>query len=187
MIQKTAIIALADGFEEVEALGTADVLIRNGIRVILAGINGISVQGAHGIRVNADLTLAQAPLNQANALILPGGMPGATTLRDCAPLGDALRAAKARGAVCAAICAAPIALHSFGVIDTETVTGYPGCEALSLKPGLVFTGAPVEHDGNVITGKAPGATFAFASEIALALGVSPAASENVLKGMFVKS
>ncbi len=72
------------------------------------------------------------------------------------------------------------------MLDGKTVTGYPGSEKLSTRPGLKYTGEPVEHDGNIITGKAPGATPFFAAEIARALGVNPATVQGVLNGMFIR-
>ena len=97
-----------------------------------------------------------------------------------------VREAVAKGKIAAAICAAPIALHEFGVLDGKTVTGYPGSEKLSTRPGLTYTGKLVEHDGNIITGKAPGATPFFAAEIARALGVNAATVQGVLNGMFIR-
>ncbi len=187
MSKKTAIIFLANGFEEVEALGTADVLTRTGIDVILTAISDHkTVIGAHNITVIADSCNQDSSLLQnADALILPGGMPGATNLRDSLFVEKSCQIAAQRGAICAAICAAPIALHKFGLLKNKKVTGYPGCEQLSQKPGLMFTGAMIEHDGNIITGKAPGATFLFASQIALALGISQSTVQETLKGMFI--
>ena len=160
---KQAIVVLAEGFEEIEALGTADILNRCGIMTMLAGISGSIVSGAHDIRVAPDMFLEHTPGSDADAIILPGGLPGATNLMN-----------------------SPIALHAFGVLDGRTVTGYPGTEKLSTRPGLTYTGELVEHDGNIITGKAPGATPFFAAEIARALGVNPATVQGVLNGMFIR-
>ena len=183
---KQAIVVLAEGFEEIEALGTADILNRCGIMTMLAGISGSIVSGAHDIRVAPDMFLEHTPGSDADAIILPGGLPGATNLMNCKELGEMVREAVSKGKIAAAICAAPIALHAFGVLDGKTVTGYPGTEKLSSRPGLTYTGELVEHDGNIITGKAPGATPFFAAEIARALGVNPATVQGVLNGMFIR-
>ena len=183
---KQAIVVLAEGFEEIEALGTADILSRCGIMTMLAGISGSIVSGAHDIRVAPDMFLEHTPGSDADAIILPGGLPGATNLMNCEALGVMVREAVAKGKITAAICAAPIALHAIGVLDGKTVTGYPGTEMLITSPGLKFTGNMVEHDGNIITGKAPGATPFFAAEIARALGIDDATVRGVLNGMFVR-
>lgn len=182
-MEKTAVIFLANGFEEIEALGTSDVLIRNGIQVVLTGLNGTDVVGAHGIKVNATADMSSVP-HDADAYILPGGLPGATNLRDCDVLCRLMKQVYAQGAICAAICAAPIALHTFGLLNDKRVTGYPGCEKLSKQDGLTFSGKMVEVDGQIITGKGPGASFEFATAIAQALGVPEAKTQSVLEGMF---
>ena len=78
---KKAIVFLANGFEEMEALGTVDILRRGGIEVTTVSITTDPVViGAHNVPVTADTTLNNALLNDADALILPGGMPGACLL-----------------------------------------------------------------------------------------------------------
>ena len=80
-------VFLADGFEEVEALATVDVLRRCGIEVQTVSISySEEVTGAHGIIVKADKVLDYSMLQDADFLILPGGLPGATNLRDCEAL-----------------------------------------------------------------------------------------------------
>ncbi len=55
---KKSFLFLADGFEEVEALGTVDVLRRGTIEVKTVSISDKKeVTGAHGISVVADLLL----------------------------------------------------------------------------------------------------------------------------------
>ncbi|MCM1095097.1 MAG: DJ-1/PfpI family protein, partial [Terasakiella sp.] len=105
---KKSYIFLAPGFEEVEALATADVMRRAGMEVsVVAVADGTAVTGAHNLKVVADMMLADADLSDADWLVFPGGMPGAQNLHDDATLMDALRAHAARGGRYAAICAAP--------------------------------------------------------------------------------
>ncbi len=79
---KKAIVFLANGFEEMEALGTVDILRRGGIEVTTVSITTDPIViGAHNVPVTADTTLNNALLNDADALILPGGMPGASNLK----------------------------------------------------------------------------------------------------------
>lgn len=181
---KTAYIILADGFEEIEALGTMDVLRRLHVFVHSVGLDSKTVRGSHHILVEADETFATAKFDEAFAIILPGGLPGATNLRDSARLRDILRKFNTQGKLLCAICAAPTVLAAAGIASGHTVTGYPGCEELAGVP-VKFTGAMVEHDGNLITAKGPGATFLFAAEIARAFGVAEPQIQQVLEGMFV--
>lgn len=88
---KKAIVFLANGFEEMEALGTVDILRRGGIEVTTVSITTDPVViGAHNVPVTADTTLNNALLNDADALILPGGLPGASNLNDSETVKEAL-------------------------------------------------------------------------------------------------
>ena len=184
---KTALIVLADGFEEVEALGTADVLRRLKIRVLLTGLHSLTVTGSHHIKVTADATFDFVPFASSSAIILPGGLPGTVNLMESEELAEKLRYFHDSGKIVAAICAAGTVLKHAGIAENRRLAGYPGSEELAAAPGFQFTGAMVERDGNIITGKAPGATFLFAAEIGRALGCSEEQVRDTLNGMFVPS
>ena len=78
---------LANGFEEIEALTTVDVMRRAGMDVKTVSINADrKATGAHGVIVTADATFNECDFDGAEWLILPGGMPGATNLNECQPL-----------------------------------------------------------------------------------------------------
>ena len=186
-MQKTAVIVLADGFEEIEALTPADVLKRLGCRVILAGLDQLQVTGAHGFRLVCDALMKDTDLSAADAVILPGGLPGATNLRDNADLAEVLRQRNSAGKLCCAICAAPIVLECAGIINGRAVTGYPGCEGLSGSETLKFTGNPALRTENLVTGKGPGASFDFAREIALALDFTAEQVAQLYAGMMVNA
>ena len=154
----------ATGTEEIEALATVDILRRAGIDVQIVSItNERTVTGAHGIRVEADTTIAQANFATAQMLILPGGLPGATNLADSATLIERLRDHAYVGRPVAAICAAPLVLGRMGLLEGRRATCYPGFEG-ELR-GATCTGALVEVDGQFITGKGPAAVFDFAYAI----------------------
>ena len=183
MNKAPVVIVLADGFEETEAIGTADVLKRVGFTVRLAGLNGLTVASSAGTRIQADLLFKDVNLEDAAALVLPGGLPGATTLRDSQAVIDALRYMSSSGKVVAAICAAPIALERAGLTEGKRVTGYPGTN--QGLPNLAYTGARTECDGKLVTGKGPGVSFEFGARIAASLGADSAKINAVLDGMFV--
>lgn len=175
------LLLLAPGFEEIEALGTCDVLRRLGLKVTTAALNDCEVAGAHGVRVAADAELKDLDAADFDAVVLPGGMPGAVNLLAAK---DLVRDFARKGKVTAAICAAPLVLSAAGVLEGRTFTMYPGMGKY-LKPGEKPTDRPVETDGTVVTGKGPGATFLFAAAVARSLGVSPEATDEVLASMFV--
>ena len=114
----TSYIFLATGFEEIEALTTVDIMRRAGMHVLTVSIEDTpQVAGAHGIPVVADTCISDIDFSQAEWLILPGGMPGATNLAACAPLCDALKAHAAKGGKIAAICASPaVVLAPLGLL-----------------------------------------------------------------------
>ncbi len=182
MSQKIVMI-LATGFEEAEAVITADVLRRFGFNLVLAGLDNINVVGAHDIKITADVELADLNTADFKAVVLPGGMPGSMNLRNSNTLMEFTCAVYAGGGIAAAICAAPIALARFGLIDGKTITAYPGFE--EYLNGNVPTGRMTEIDGRIVTGKGPGAAFEFSGRIAEALGKANAVA-NIFEGMFVK-
>ena len=183
MIQKQAVILLADGFEETEAVATGDVLKRLGIAVQFAGVNTEYVTSTAGVTIKAHTLLDDVDWSTKDAVILPGGLPGAENLRDSSEVMEVLRKMNADGKVVAAICAAPIALERAGLVRGKAVTGYPGTNA-GLED-LVYTGNRAEQDGNLVTGKGPGASFDFAAQIAKALGKTQEDVDKVFDGMFV--
>ena len=179
---------LANGFEEIEAVGTGDVLKRLGCQVVMAGVESEKVRSSASLYVCADALLDSlaGELSSFDAVVLPGGLPGATNLRDSVKVKNIVTDFAAKGRIVAAICAAPAALSAFGLLKGKNVTGYPGCEKLSPESSLAFTGKRVEKDGNIVTGKGPGVSLEFGAEIGRALGVEEEKINSVLDAMFVK-
>ena len=157
------LILLADGFEELEALSPLDILLRGGVEVKTVGITGKYVTGTHGVTVRADLLQEEVDLCNLEAVIFPGGMPGAVNL-DTAPFTDAvIEAAIKKGARLAAICAAPLVLGRRGLLKGHKATCFPGFEDELL--GADVTDAPVVTSGNITTAKNYEAAFAFGKEL----------------------
>ena len=181
---KKVLLILADGFEETEALGSADVLKRLGVTVTLAGLESAVVRSSANTKIVADCLLEEVSLDDFAGLVLPGGLPGSTNLRDSEKVITLVRKMYESQRVVAAICAAPIVLERAGITANRTVTGYPSTnEGLA---DLVYTGERTERDGNLVTGKGPGVTFEFAFRVAEALGISGEKINAVANGMFVK-
>ena len=158
---------LANGFEEIEALTPLDVLRRAGVEVTTVGIGGTSILGAHGIRVEADIPDVMYADSAPEAVILPGGMPGAKNLDESRTVDGAVRAAARRGALLAAICAAPMVLGHKGLLAGKKAICYPGFEGeLS---GAVIQNDRVVKDGNVLTAAGMGVALEFALSLAESL------------------
>lgn len=161
---KTIYVFLANGFEEIEALGTVDILRRAGLRVITISVmEKKEVASAHNVAVTSDGLFKDFSFEDAAMLVLPGGMPGASNLKEHPGLEKLLVEFAAADKPLAAICAAPMVLGNLGLLNGKKATCYPGFE--SFLTGAEYTGALVERDGEIITGKGPGATFLFAFAI----------------------
>lgn len=155
---------LAEGFEEIEALATVDILRRAGIDVLTVGVNVDVIIGAHQIPVLADIREAGVKLDSAlEAVILPGGLPGTTNLKKSEAVQKALDYASKNDRYICAICAAPLVLGHKGLLKDKKATCYPGFEVDLI--GAEATGAYVEADGKIITAKGAGVAIDFALKI----------------------
>lgn len=157
-----AAVVLAEGFEEIEAVIAIDVLRRGDIEVEALGLDSMRVCGAHGVEVVADVLLENAS-GSWDAVVLPGGMPGSSALRDSAAVQNLVREQNRQGGWIAAICAAPIVLGAAGLLQGRRATCYPGFENQLV--GAYLENSPVVRDHNLITGRGPAAAFAFALTI----------------------
>lgn len=150
-------IFLDNGFEEIEAITTIDLLRRANIALTTVSVTGVeSVLGAHNISVKADKLFADADFADAEMLILPGG---ATKLHECKPLCDLLVAHNASEKLIAAICAAPSVLGRLGILQGKQATCYPGFEEYL---GESYIDGLVVESKNIITAKGPGLSSDFA-------------------------
>lgn len=183
---KKSYVFLADGFEEIEALGTVDILRRAGVETETVSINPtVEVTSVHGIPVKGDRTIASVTdADEADWLICPGGMPGASNLAACKPLAAMLTAHFKAGKRIAAICAAPaVVLEPLGILNGRKATCYPGME--TLVNDAEMTGEPVVALDTLITGYGPGAVFKFGFAIVAATKGQKAADE-LAAAMMVK-
>lgn len=159
------IMLMANGFEESEALVTADVLIRAGAVVRLASVeDGLQVESTHGIRVMTDMLVSDVNGDDMDALILPGGMPGAETLANSFMVKNLIDKAVSRGIYIGAICAAPYVLGQMGLLDGRNIACYPGFE--KYMPDANVTGNKVEVDDIFITAQGMGVSLEFGLTVA---------------------
>lgn len=157
----TVYVFLADGFEEVEAFTSVDVLRRAGLNLDMVSVTPDEiVTGAHDVPVLCDRNIANCDFYDAELVLLPGGMPGAAILEKSPELRNLILKFAEQNKPIAAICAAPMILGKLGLLKGRKATCYPGFE--QYLEGADFTDAPVERDGNIITGKGPGAAMEFA-------------------------
>jgi len=165
---KGVYIFLAEGFEDIEALATRDVLLRGGVEVTTVGITEEPfVSSSHGLCVGVDTTLEElenVPVaGKEDFLIFPGGMPGSRNLGNCQPLIKLMNEHFAAGGSVAAICAAPsFVLGKLEGIEDADFTCYDGCEGNLVAAGARFHKKPYVKSGRIITGRGPGHSIEFA-------------------------
>ena len=176
-----ALVPLAQGCEELEAVTIVDLLRRAKIEVVTAGLDAEPVKASRGVTLVPDTTLDAALMGKPYDLVaLPGGLPGADYLGADARLIALLDEMAAAGKLVCAICAAPKVLAQNGLLDGKRATAYPGI--LAGFPKVRDTGAPVERDGNLITGRGPGTAMDFALALIEALE-GAALREQVEQGL----
>jgi protein DJ-1 len=163
-----ALVLLAKGSEEMEAVISIDVLRRGGIDVTVAGLDGADpITCSRGVVITPDIALDDVD-GVFDVLVLPGGAEGAKRLAESPKVGDLLKDHELGGRLVAAICAAPIAFVNHGVFKGRKLTSHP-----SVRPTVEAWGEysehPVEADGNLITSRGPGTAFPFALRIVGAL------------------
>ena len=162
--QPTALVVLAEGSEEMEAVISIDVLRRGGIDVTVAGVDGTEpIRCSRGVIVTPDVALDSVDAD-FDVIVLPGGAEGAQRLARSTKVGEILRKQEESGRWVGAICAAPIALQAHGVFENRQLTSHPSVREM-LENWGEYSEHPVVADGNLITSRGPGTAFPFALRI----------------------
>ena len=180
---KEVFIFLAEGFEEMEAVGTIDILRRGELNVTVVSISKEkAVMGAHNIPVVADKLFSEVDFSSGAMLVLPGGMPGASNLNVHSGLKSLIQQYNSEGKKLAAICAAPLVFGGLGLLQGKKATAYPGFE--STLEGATVIEKSVVKDGNIITGRGPGFVMNFGLAIIEELQ-GKAKADEVAKGLLL--
>lgn len=165
---KTALVPIAEGSEELEAVTIIDVLRRAGVEVTVASANEgkkLQISGANGTCIVADKMLDSCAENTYDLIAVPGGIPGSEHLAEHPVLDSLLRKQADQGKLIGAICAAPaLVLASKGLLRDKTATCYPSFQQ-SLEAKEVDGEARVVVDGNYITSQGPGTALDFALQL----------------------
>lgn len=158
---------LADGFEDMEALGTVDVLRRGGLAVTTVSINrDLFAQSSHGVTAKADKLLSEVNkggvAGPQDVMIFPGGMPGTKNLAAHDELMQLMQDHWAQGGTVAAICAAPgLVASKLPGLKGRVVTCFDGFESYLIEKGAEYAPLPVAVGGNLITGRSAGYAIDF--------------------------
>jgi len=162
---KKALLILAEGFEEIEAVTPVDLLRRAGILVTVAALGDlIIVKGTRGLEVQADCLFNEVE-SDFDALILPGGGNGANNLASSEKVLSLIEKMNREGSLIAAICASSaVVLGKTDVLSGKRATCYPGCE-VDFRSDVIYVEESVVIVDNIITSRGPGT----ASEFSLAI------------------
>lgn len=172
---KKVCVLLAEGFEEIEALTVSDVMRRANIICDLVSINkDKQVKSSHGIIVEADKLFEDNM--EYDLVVIPGGMPGATNLRDDKRVINLIKKQNKEGKLIGAICAGPIVLGKAELTEGRNITSYPGYE--NELPNCKYLEDEVVVDGNIITSRGPATAMAFSYKLLEKLGY-----ENLVEGI----
>lgn len=178
-----ALVPIANGCEEMEAVIIIDTLRRAEWDVTVAGLTAGSIEAAHGTRLVPDIPWDQINSADYDVLLLPGGFGGTETLMEHAGVQQALRDYDEKGKWIGAICAAALALHTAGILEGKKFTCYPGVEA-KLPPNVQPVNEVVVVDGHLITSQGPGTAFEFALKV-IAECSSPNVAASVRAGLLL--
>ena len=159
---KRVLVPIANGTEEIEAVSIIDTVRRAGAEVTVASVEtSLQVTASRGVKLVADARISDCVKQTYDCIALPGGMPGAEHLRDCAPLIEKLKQQKQSGRLYGAICASPaVVLQPHGLLQGVRATCFP-----SMRDRLDPAHASDERvvvDGNCVTSQGPGTAIPFA-------------------------
>lgn len=171
---KTALIILADGFEEIEAIAVIDILRRGGIDLTVAGLENTEVIGGQGLKVMAETTLGTVTERPFDIVILPGGDDGVDELEKNQNVKELVVQRHQNRRLIAAICAAPRLLDAWGVLDNRRATSYP--ETKPKMKACRYVEDQVVKDDHILTSRGPGTAMAFGYAILELLGQTSTAN-----------
>ncbi|KAI9269320.1 class I glutamine amidotransferase-like protein [Phascolomyces articulosus] len=167
-MSKKAIVFLADGTEEMEFTIAVDVLRRAKVEVTVVGVklkNSTVAECSRGVKIVPDVELQHEGqswnANDYDAVVCPGGMGGALTLRDDSKVQQLVATFYEKQKIVAFICAATIVAKSSGIPGSHKVTSYPSVKD-DLKDFYEYVDDRVVVDQNVVTSRGPGTAFLFA-------------------------
>lgn len=185
---KKIAVFLADGFEDIEALATVDVLRRAGFICHTVSIQDEYVTSAHRVTIKAD-KLFDDSIMEYDMIVCPGGLPGAKYLSEDERVLNLIREFnKMENKYIAAICASPaMVLSAANIEENRYITSYPGEDFEKMLEKSNYVDELVVVDGNLITSRGPGTTLLFAYKLVDILGGdSEALKDGMLWNMVEK-
>lgn len=184
----SALVAVADGSEDIEFACIADILARGEVKVTIASVmESRNITLSRGIKVTADCLISEASASSFDAAFLPGGLPGAEHFGSSEGLKKFLLELKAQNKLYGAICAAPVlSLAPLGMLaGVKSATCYPGMEG-KFPSSIVPSVRNVVKCGNCLTSRGPGTSMLFGLA-AVACLRSKEVAKQVADGLLIES
>lgn len=184
MTKKVALF-IENGSEELELIAPLDVMRRANLEVdVISANNEDFITSSHNVKIIADKKINEINnILDYDAIVIPGGMPGSTLLRDNKKIIEFYQKMYNSGKLVAAICAAPIVLSAAGITDDKEVTSYPGFDK-EINYKNYNSDKAVVIDKNVITAQGPAVAILFGYEIVNYL-LQDNTAEDVKQAMLV--
>ncbi len=176
------IVLFKEGFEEIEALSPVDVLRRAGVKCDMVGMDELYVKSSHDIVIKMDKVFDETDL-EADVVVLPGGMPGAASLRDDDRVINLVKSFYDDHKIVSAICAAPIVLHKAGVLEGKNFTCYPGFEKEAVSG--IYHDELVCVDDHIVTARGPAAALAFGYAVLEKCGIDSSKYQNAMQYPYI--
>lgn len=167
--KKTVLVPIADGTEEIEAVTVIDTLVRAGADVCVASVTGSPhVVCSRGVKLTADCLIHDCMGGSFDAIVCPGGMPGAKHLSDSESVQQLLKSQLKQNKIIGAICAAPaVVLAHHNLLHGKAATCYPAEKFMNQI--VNHSTELVVRDGNIITSQGPGTSLLFSLKLVEAL------------------
>jgi DJ-1 family protein len=178
-----ALVPIANGSEEMEAVIIIDTLRRAEFDVTVASLTPGIIEASREVKLAGDATWDEIELSDFDILLLPGGFGGTEAFMAHSGVQQALKDFDAAGKWFGCICAAALALNEAGVLTGKRFTCYPGVEQ-KLPADVQPVDEAVVVDGHLITSQGPGTAFEFALKV-IAECSSPNKSAEVRAGLLL--
>lgn len=165
----TALVCLAPGSEETEAVTVIDLLVRGGIAVTTASVASDGnpvITCSRGVQIVTDAKLVEVADGDFDVIVLPGGLKGAEYMRDSPLLVEAVRQFHLSGRIVAAICAAAATvLIPHSLFPVGNMTGFPGLKDRIPEDKWMDKRVVWDPRVNLLTSQGPGTAMDFALKI----------------------
>eukprot|EP01063_Lacrimia_lanifica_P003370 TRINITY_DN11797_c0_g2_i1.p2 TRINITY_DN11797_c0_g2~~TRINITY_DN11797_c0_g2_i1.p2 ORF type:complete len:197 (+),score=68.84 TRINITY_DN11797_c0_g2_i1:69-659(+) len=191
---KSVLVPVADGSEDLEFSTITDILTRAGSKVVTASVmDRREVVLARGLRVVADRRIEEVMHDHYDAMLVPGGMPGAEFIGKSTDAGRMAGHLRRHGRLVGGICAAPAATFTadafknmYNGVPQAAVYPSPKFEQALRQRGVDVTEAPVVYSGGLLTSRGPGTAAAFALK-AVALLYTEEKAKEVAESMLLST